>query len=163
MSTSTKKIVLKSSDDMIFKVEEAVALESETIAHMIEVDCVANAIPLANVTGEILTLVIEYCKKHVVVADDDGGGGSSSSTQEDLKNWDAQFINDLDQSTIFNLILAANFLNIKTLLDFTCQFVADTMIKGKTVEEIRKTFNIENDFTAEEEAQIHHENEWAFN
>jgi S-phase kinase-associated protein 1 len=34
------------------------------------------------------------------------------------------------------------------------------MIKGKSVEEIRKTFNIVNDFTPEEEEQIRKENEW---
>lgn len=35
------------------------------------------------------------------------------------------------------------------------------MIKGKSPEEIRQTFNIVNDFTPEEEAQIRRENEWA--
>lgn len=35
------------------------------------------------------------------------------------------------------------------------------MIKGKSAEEIRKTFNITNDFTPEEEAQIKKENDWA--
>lgn len=34
------------------------------------------------------------------------------------------------------------------------------MIKGKSPEEIRQTFNIVNDFTPEEEAQIRRENEW---
>ena len=34
------------------------------------------------------------------------------------------------------------------------------MIKGKTPEEIRKTFNIKNDFTEEEEAQVRKENQW---
>ena len=34
------------------------------------------------------------------------------------------------------------------------------MIKGKTPEEIRKTFNIKNDFSPEEEEQIRKENEW---
>ncbi|GAB2225216.1 hypothetical protein Droror1_Dr00006007 [Drosera rotundifolia] len=56
---------------------------------------------------------------------------------------------------------AANYLNIKNLLDLTCQTVAD-MIKGKTPEEIRKTFNIKNDFTPEEEEEVHRENQWAF-
>ena len=56
---------------------------------------------------------------------------------------------------------AANYLNIKNLLDLTCQTVAD-MIKGKTPEEIRTTFNIKNDFTAEEEEEVRRENQWAF-
>lgn len=43
-------------------------------------------------------------------------------------------------------------MDIKPLLDLTCAKVA-SMIKGKTPEEIRKTFNIVNDFTPEEEAQ----------
>ena len=56
---------------------------------------------------------------------------------------------------------AANFLNIKGLLDLTCQSVAD-LIKGKSPEDIRKTFNIRNDFTPEEEAAVRKENQWAF-
>lgn len=41
--------------------------------------------------------------------------------------------------------------------DVGCKTVAN-MIKGKTPEEIRKLFNIVNDFTPEEEAQIRKEN-----
>jgi len=56
---------------------------------------------------------------------------------------------------------AANYLNIKDLLDLTCQAAAD-MIKGKTPDEIRKIFNIKNDFTPEEEEEIRRDNQWAF-
>ncbi|KAL4616228.1 hypothetical protein ACB092_07G183600 [Castanea dentata] len=51
------------------------------------------------------------------------------------------------------LSLAANYLNIKGLLDLTCQTVAD-MINRKTSEQIREKFNIENDFTPEEYERI---------
>lgn len=69
------------------------------------------------------------------------------------------FVSQVDQGTLFELILAANYLDIKGLLDVTCKTVAN-MIKGKTPEEIRKTFNIKNDFTATEEEQVRKENEW---
>ncbi|CAL0313256.1 unnamed protein product [Lupinus luteus] len=149
MSSSPKKITLKSSDGEAFEVDEAVAVESQTIKHMIEDDCADNGIPLPNVTSKILAKVIEYCKNHVEKPADD-----------DLKAWDADFVK-VDQATLFDLILAANYLNIKNLLDLTCQTVAD-MIKGKTPEEIRKTFNIKNDFTPEEEEEVRRENQWAF-
>jgi S-phase kinase-associated protein 1 len=50
---------------------------------------------------------------------------------------------------------------MKGMLDLTCQTVAH-MIKGKTAEEIRTTFNIKNDFTPEEEEEVRRENQWAF-
>ncbi|KAL2348637.1 hypothetical protein Fmac_002637 [Flemingia macrophylla] len=153
--SSAKKITLKSSDGEAFEVEEAVALESQTIKHMIEDDCADSGIPLPNVTSKILAKVIEYCKKHVDAANPD-----DKPSDEDLKAWDADFVK-VDQATLFDLILAANYLNIKSLLDLTCQTVAD-MIKGKTPEEIRKTFNIKNDFTPEEEEEVRRENQWAF-
>ena len=53
----------------------------------------------------------------------------------------------------------ANFLDFKKMLDLACKAVAE-MIKGKTPEEIRKHFNITNDFTPEEEEQVRRENEW---
>ena len=52
-----------------------------------------------------------------------------------------------------DIFQAANYLDIKGLLDVTCKTVAN-MIKGKTPEEIRKTFNIKNDFTPAEEEQV---------
>ncbi|XP_074557246.1 SKP1-like protein 1B [Curcuma longa] len=158
-----RMITLRSSDGEVFEVEEAVAMESQTIKHMIEDDCADNGIPLPNVSSRILAKVVEYCKKHVDAAasksssEDAAGSGISD---EDLKSWDAEFVK-VDQATLFDLILAANYLNIKGLLDLTCQTVAD-MIKGKTPEEIRKTFNIKNDFSPEEEEEVRRENQWAF-
>ncbi|KAL8540071.1 hypothetical protein ACS0TY_001600 [Phlomoides rotata] len=159
-----KTIFLKSSDGETFEVEEAVAVESQTIKHMIEDNCADTCIPLPNVTSKILAKVIEYCKHHVEALKKDNADGDAVLADkvgdEDLKTFDAEFVK-VDQSTLFDLILAANYLNIKGLLDLTCQTVAD-MIKGKTPEEIRKTFNIKNDFTPEEEEEVRRENAWAF-
>ena len=48
-----------------------------------------------------------------------------------------------------------------SLCSTSCMTVAN-MIKGKTPEEIRKTFNIKNDSTPEEEEEVRRENQWAF-
>ncbi|OMO97849.1 SKP1 component [Corchorus olitorius] len=155
MASTSKKILLQSSDGETFEVEEAVAVESQTIKHMIEDGCADTEIPLPNVTSQTLSKVLEYCKKHVEAAAD-----KEKKPEDDMKAWDTEFMK-VDQNTLFDLILAANYLNIKGLLDLTCRTVAD-MMKGKSPEEIRKTFNIINDYTPEEEAEVRKENQWAF-
>ena len=61
----------------------------------------------------------------------------------------------------FGFVQAANYLDIKNMLDLTCQSVANIM-RGVTPEEIRKTFNIKNDFSPKAEEEIRCENQWAF-
>lgn len=154
--SSTGKITLKSSDGEAFEVDEAVALKSETIKHMVEEGSTSSGFPLPNVTSKILAKVLEYCKKHVEAeANPDG-----KPTEDELKDWDADFVK-VDQVMLFELIMAANYLNIKSLLDLTCQAVADS-IKDKQPEEIREIFHIENDYTPEEEDEVRKANQWAF-
>ena len=69
----------------------------------------------------------------------------SADMTQVVQEWYANFVS-VDQEILFELILAANYMDIKPLLDLTCATVA-SMIKGRTPEEIRKTFNITNDFT----------------
>ncbi|KAJ7554107.1 hypothetical protein O6H91_06G125600 [Diphasiastrum complanatum] len=155
---SSGKVKLRSSDEEMFVVDESVAFESQTVKNMIEDTGTDSPIPLPNVSSKILAKVIEYCKYHVELQK--AGEDKTAVSEEDVKAWDAEFVK-VDQATLFDLILAANYLNIKSLLDLTCQTVAD-MIKGKTPDEIRKTFNIKNDFTPEEEEEVRRENQWAF-
>lgn len=77
---------------------------------------------------------------------------------EVVQEWYSQFV-AIDQEVLFELILAANYMDVKPLLDLTCASVA-SMIKGKTPEEIRKHFNIINDFTPDEEEKVREENRW---
>jgi len=151
-------VKLRSSDEEMFEVEQDVANMSQMIKNMIEDTGIDCPIPLPNVTSKILAKIVEYCSYHVKATSTTGDKPAAS--EEDIKAWDTEFVK-VDQATLFELILAANYLNIKSLLDLTCLTVAN-MIKGKTPEEIRKQFNIKNDFTPEEEEEVRRENQWAF-
>jgi S-phase kinase-associated protein 1 len=155
-----KTVKLSSSDEQEFEVAIEVAQTSVTIKNMLEdMDTMApDVIPLPNVTGKILGKVIEYAKYHLEHPTPVSEEKKEEKRTDDIIPWDQEFCK-VDQATLFELILAANYLDIKPLLDLTCKTVAN-MIKGKTPEEIRKTFNIKNDFTPEEEEQVRKENEW---
>ena len=60
-----------------------------------------------------------------------------------IDEWDYDFIN-CDTETILELMVAANFLDINSLLDLTSAKIA-SLIKGKNPEEIRRILNMEND------------------
>uniref|UniRef100_A0ACD5XHM1 Uncharacterized protein n=1 Tax=Avena sativa TaxID=4498 RepID=A0ACD5XHM1_AVESA len=130
-------VILQSDDGMEFVVSVLEASQSKTIRSMIwrsggnhiflfdgdETKC--TPIPL-SVKGDILSKVVEYCKKHA---------------SGDDPSWDAKFVDDLDHETLCDLILAADRLRNQGLLNLTCQTVAK-MIKGKSSHEICKIFNI---------------------
>ncbi|KAF8362560.1 skr-1 [Pristionchus pacificus] len=163
MAVRTVKIT--SSDGEPFDVPRDVIKLSQTINTLLQdlgLDESENdgqdPIPLQNVNAAILKKVIAWCTFHK----DDPPMAEDNDQREkrtdDIPSWDTEFLK-VDQGTLFELILAANYLDIKGLLDVTCKSVAN-MIKGKSPEEIRRTFNIKNDFTPEEEEQIRKENAW---
>lgn len=158
---SEKKLTLKSADGEMFMVEEAVAMESQVIKHMVADRCADSIIPLHNVNAKILAMVIEYCRKHVEKPRADAADPTTKDPEPDLKTFDKKFVDYVDKATLFDLIRAAHYLDIKGLLDLTCQKVVD-MMNGKTPEEIRETFHVANDFTKEKEEEIRRKNQWAF-
>ena len=155
-----RKIVLHCSDEQDVEVDAGIVEMSGTLRNMMEdLSDGADAlpIPVPNVTSKIMQKVIEYCAHHRAMpapapADD------RARIDEPIDAWDQEFCK-VDLNTLFELILAANYLDIHQLLDVTCKSIAN-IIKGKSPEEIRKIFNIKNDFTPEEEEQVRKENEW---
>ena len=117
-------------------------------------------LPLPDVNGATLKKVIEWCDHHRTdyekFAEEEDE--STQPRLDDIPDWDVSFFN-IDQAEIFEIILAANYLDIKGLLNIGCKSVAK-MITGKSPEQIRQLFGIKNDFTPEEEEQIRKENEW---
>jgi len=57
-------------------------------------------------------------------------------------------------------MLAANYLDIKPLLDLTCKTVAH-LVAGKTPDQIRAEFGVEKPFTPEDYDKLKQEFEWA--
>lgn len=97
---------LRSSDDEMFEVDEAVAFESQAVKNMIEDTGKDAVIPLPNVSSKILAKVIEYCKYHV---DNQKGATDDkpAASEDDIKAWDADFVK-VDQATLFDLILVSD-------------------------------------------------------
>jgi len=159
----TSQLILQSSDNEDISVDKNVAERSVLIKNMVSdlgEEAMTEPIPIPNVNAAVLKKVIEWCTHHKdepVPATEDDSDSRKKTTE--IEEWDQKFM-QVDQEMLFEIILAANYLDIKQLLDVGCKTVAN-MIKGKSPEEIRKTFNIQNDFTPEEEDQIRRENEWA--
>ena len=71
------------------------------------------------------------------------------STSE-LDEWSEEFIN-IDKNVVFELVIAANFLNIEPLLNLACKKVAD-MIRGKSPTQLRREFGIPGTFSEDVQA-----------
>jgi len=153
------EITLVSQEGEKFVVPRRVAQMSELVKVLTEDAGTDEEVPLMDVKTPVLAKVLEFCKHHVENKLPEIEKPLRSANLGDIvPEWDAKFV-EVEQEMLFELILAANYMDIKSLLDLTCAKVA-SMIKGKTPEEIRRTFNIKNDFTPEEEAQVREENKW---
>ena len=153
------KLVCK--DGEVVEVERSIAEQSTLVKGLIDDGDIEEEIPLANTKKTTLDKVIRFCEYIKDNAPPQIDKPLRSTELADVTTpWYTDFVNGLEQEELFELILASNYLDIKPLLELTCAKVA-TMIKNKTIPEIRKFFSIENDFTPEEEAQIMEENKWA--
>jgi S-phase kinase-associated protein 1 len=154
-----KVITLVSSDGEKFQINEKAARRSQLIKGVIDDFPDDPEVPLHNVKSNILEKIIKYLEYYKDNEPRDIERPlPSNNFNECIDAWDFQFI-DLELDQIFEMILAANYMDIKPLMELASAKVA-SIIKGKSPEDIRKTFNIQNDFTPEEEAQIREENQW---
>lgn len=144
----TGLVTLVSNDGVKFTITEEVANKFGAVKNILEINPHGD-IPLLEVTSKILEKIIIFTKYHVE---------NPLKEDENMTHWDNEFFK-LDNQDLFDIIIAANYLDYKELLDLGCQSVAN-LIKGKSVDEIRKYFNIENDFEDDEIEQIRKENEW---
>ena len=142
-------VQLFTGDGSVFFVDEEVAKQSETIAHIIEDMGTEDPVPIPNVDSDTLKLIIQFCEFY-----------SHHRLEEEEKEFDSVFF-DMEIDKIILVLSAANFLNISRLLKKASMAVAQ-LIRGRSPKELRTLLGIKQEYTKEEMDSIMHENRWAF-
>ena len=110
-------IKLVSSDGEEFRVDIEIAKKSRTVRQLLDdlgVDENADddePVPFPNVNAPILKKVLQWATYHKddpPPAEDD----DKEKRTDDICSWDSDFLK-VDQGTLFELILAANYMDIK--------------------------------------------------
>eukprot|EP00005_Dracoamoeba_jomungandri_P000214 CAMPEP_0174255190 /NCGR_PEP_ID=MMETSP0439-20130205/4533_1 /TAXON_ID=0 /ORGANISM="Stereomyxa ramosa, Strain Chinc5" /LENGTH=181 /DNA_ID=CAMNT_0015337259 /DNA_START=8 /DNA_END=553 /DNA_ORIENTATION=- len=163
-----EKVSLESRDGVVFTVPVGVARMLNTIKHMLDDlldddddNLLSAPIPLLHVDAPTLSKILEYCRHYYEHPVEIGNtrrcecdeledldkqlGSLQLNSYTPLTAWDKQFFASIDQVSLFTLVLAANFLDMHHLLDVACKTIAD-QIKGKSPNEIRKLFGLENEY-----------------
>lgn len=120
-----------------------------------------SPLPAENISLEIFELISKFMELHPIEEDIKylTEEGQKELRVKMFEKKDIELFKKMEQKTIFDIILIANYLDFKLLLDYSCKFIAD-MIKGKKPDEIKKIFGVEGDFTKEEKENVLKENPW---
>ena len=150
-------VTLQSSDEEIFPVDKTIAKKFKIVKSLLEDlgDEDDEVIPLPTVSSDILRRVIQWTEHHKNDPDHDD---NQDKTPVDIPSWDADFLN-VSLATLTDLNMAANYLDIKGLLARTVRKFANMIKDKKDSEEVRNTFNIEDDLTSAEKEQIKKDND----
>lgn len=147
------KLKFSTSDGQEVEEEKDLMMKAVLISNAIEEGGSDDVIPLPEITKATLVKVIEFLKhlKEGNPPPDIEKPLRSNDLKDVTTEWYANYI-DLDDDTVQDIILAANYLDIKELLALGCAKMG-SVIRGLSIPEFRKRFNIVNDFTPEEEAE----------
>merc|ERR1711964_326629 len=129
-----------------FSISKQAASMCNLVKAIIEGDKTATEVEIKKVKGPILKLVVDYLKHHDGKVPAEIKKPIQSIKMEKVVEdaWDAEFINKQSKKVIFQIILGANYMDIKSLLHLGCAKIA-TLIKGKSPEEIKKILGDDED------------------
>ena len=148
LKNSDKFKTVSTSDGEKFNVEIKYLLLSKFLSTMIG-DCEDDDdededLPIPSVDSKHFEKIIDFMKMYHENQMAEIEKPLRSNNLKDIvgENY-AEFIN-IEEEFLFSLIMKANYLDIQPLLNLGCAKVA-SMIKGKSPEEIRKIFDIQDD------------------
>ena len=149
MNPEKESITLISSDLNSVEIKAKAAMRSNLIKNLIE-DYPQGNYPMNEVNYETLLKVKDYLDHY---ENSEPKEISQPLPKKDfidcVDNWDYDYIN-INKEKIFEIMLAANFMDIQPLLDLTCAKIA-AEIRGKNEEDIRRVFNFEKDCDEDED------------
>jgi len=147
-------VTLISQEKKNFRVSRKAAIQSQLVRTALEDDKDAKEVSLVHIAAPIVEKVIQYMNYHIDNEPRKIESPLKSTIMRELVDqFDAKFVDDIDLDTLMKLLLAANYMDVKTLTQLICAKIA-SMMKGKTADQIRKTFNIRGEFTPEELEEI---------
>ena len=162
--TKTTVIRLHTRDEKFFHVEFKAAILSGTIKEILDEFGITNEkkakgeiVEIHEVDGPVLEKILEWVNYH---KDDPNANAPEDDfgCLDNICEWDVEFLK-IETSLLFELVTAAKYLKIQGLVKICCKSLAK-MITGKTPEELRNFFRIQNDYLPEEEEAVRKENQW---
>lgn len=170
-------ITLRSFERMLIEASaEKLAVRSAKIKKML--DDGAEMKLDVPVGSKILSMAIDYCTRHAddelsslekyLCEDEDDDVEYDDNhllrvyreyLKEKLPDLDPEFqpmLEEENQGMLFELIRAAAYLDIRSLLDLLCPIILDK-INGKSLEEIHRSFNMKFEFTEEDTERLDRE------
>ena len=145
--TQTETYEIKSGDNEVFHISREATKLSGTLTDFIE-DNFAQPFPVECVESKTLALVVQYLEQHA----------KKDVSKEEMEEFDRELVEGTE-NVKFALLLAANFMHCDPLIRLVADSVAENM-RGKTVDELRIAYKVNDDFTEEEKEKIRNEGKW---
>merc|ERR1719471_2448671 len=150
--TDSEILTLKSGGDspQSFPISRKAAELSKFVTTILEGDSEATTIEVRQVPAQTMERVIEYLQHHKGEEPQalPCPVRSIHMAQIVSDKWDATWIDALDKKSIFEVILAANYMDIKSLLHLGCAKIA-TLIKQLDQKEINRIIEEEEKYRRE--------------
>ena len=148
------------SREVITSDQEQFTLEWNVLRHcrtLLEIpnDTTVEILTLALVDSYNLGIVIRFCQ---LCPERPRSSSAYPIERHLLQEWETEFIYYSDSATL-QLIMATEYLGLQPLLDLLCNEM-HLRLRGLTPDEVRARFEITNDLTPVERAEIIKLNEW---
>ena len=147
-------VKLKTNDGQVFEVERELALRCVLFKNTLDdADSEDAVLAMGPVDAATTARVVEYLRF--------AAGAETAKhdrKSEVFQKWQTAFMNvaagDAYDTERFMLLEAANYLELKGLVDVVTGYYADEIFSRKTPDAIRERLKIKNDFTAAEEEEV---------